>query len=383
MRAADGAVVVVDLAQDPKYNSSRISVDVYNAIQTAGAEYVKPVIFFDNIDLMLMERQLEKEELYMLISQYIDGINAYLNWYHVEDIIYSPDYDFKVHPSINGNVLFGSIKRNFGFTLRDIANKYRASMNRGIENEIRTEKIMSRFLKNLWGDNFCGEDSERCFNRYALDPLYKLLRLHHHATRPELLQFAKEKLGVYLSATEQDLRLDELVFVILSKYMPLAPSLLRMVTDHLPSPITAQPDKAPIVYSGPADDEIMLGIVNADNTSQLVISVVRTFVSTDSRGGQEAVSFGRVFSGVAEGGLKVSFFDPGEFPGDGETGSVSGNMKQVFAIVGRKLVPVDACPAGNVCAFTFGAEVRQYLPQGRGTITTFNIGTAGDFNDFI
>ena len=50
----------------------------------------------------------------------------------------------------------------------------------------------------------------------------------------------------------------------MQKWLPVSDSLLRMVTVHLPSPITAQKYRMEVLYDGPQDDICALGIKNCD-----------------------------------------------------------------------------------------------------------------------
>ena len=51
---------------------------------------------------------------------------------------------------------------------------------------------------------------------------------------------------------------------VMQKWLPVSDSLLRMVTVHLPSPITAQKYRMEVLYDGPQNDICALGIKNCD-----------------------------------------------------------------------------------------------------------------------
>ena len=48
------------------------------------------------------------------------------------------------------------------------------------------------------------------------------------------------------------------------KWLPITDTLLRMITVHLPSPVTAQKYRMELLYEGPHDDPCALGIKNCD-----------------------------------------------------------------------------------------------------------------------
>ena len=48
--------------------------------------------------------------------------------------------------------------------------------------------------------------------------------------------------------------------VMMRKWLPAGEALLQMITIHLPSPITAQKYRVELLYEGPMDDEVAVGI---------------------------------------------------------------------------------------------------------------------------
>lgn len=51
-----------------------------------------------------------------------------------------------------------------------------------------------------------------------------------------------------------------LMKVMMRKWLPAGEALLQMITIHLPSPITAQKYRVELLYEGPMDDEVAVGI---------------------------------------------------------------------------------------------------------------------------
>ncbi len=83
---------------------------------------------------------------------------------------------FQLSPS-KGNVSMGSGLQGWGFNLRQFARMY------ALKFGVREEKMMTR----LWGDNFYdpetsrwsnikGEKGQRGFNKFVLEPLFKVSR---------------------------------------------------------------------------------------------------------------------------------------------------------------------------------------------------------------
>ena len=51
---------------------------------------------------------------------------------------------------------------------------------------------------------------------------------------------------------------------VMKKWLPIGDIVLKMITVHLPSPITAQKYRMELLYEGPHDDPCALGIRNCD-----------------------------------------------------------------------------------------------------------------------
>ena len=48
-------------------------------------------------------------------------------------------------------------------------------------------------------------------------------------------------------------------------WLPAGDALLQMITIHLPSPVTAQKYRMEMLYEGPQDDPVAIGIKNCDS----------------------------------------------------------------------------------------------------------------------
>ena len=51
---------------------------------------------------------------------------------------------------------------------------------------------------------------------------------------------------------------------VMKKWLPIGDTILKMITIHLPSPITAQKYRMELLYKGPHDDLCTLGMKNCD-----------------------------------------------------------------------------------------------------------------------
>ena len=86
-----------------------------------------------------------------------------------------------------------------------------------------------------------------------------------------------EKLNIKLTSEEKELEGKPLLKVTMRKWLPAGEALLQMITIHLPSPVRAQKYRMELLYEGPQDDPVALGIKNCDpqvsDNIQLLIKV--------------------------------------------------------------------------------------------------------------
>ena len=138
------------------------------------------------------------------------------------------------------------------------------------------------------------------------------------------------------------------------RWLPAGDALLQMITIHLPSPITAQRYRMELLYEGPHDDTVAIGVKNCDpsvswegvywrgglglaftHTGTLptpsllspltlphscsmfaqapLMMYVSKMVPTTDKG--RFYAFGRVFSGIVSTGQKVRIMGPNYVPG--------------------------------------------------------------------
>ena len=74
----------------------------------------------------------------------------------------------------------------------------------------------------------------------------------------------REKLGIKLTGDEKDLEGKPLLKTVMRKWLPAGDTMLQMITIHLPSPVVAQKYRMELLYEGPKDDPVALGIKNCD-----------------------------------------------------------------------------------------------------------------------
>ena len=167
-------------------------------------------------------------------------------------------YQLQIEPTL-GNVAFGAGLHGWGFTLRQMAAIY--SRRLGMDE--------SKITKRLWGDHFYNPDTHkwntiggpgyvRAFNKFVLEPLYKVLNAALGNSEDDLGSLL-EKIDVTLSVDELAQTSRERMRAVMRKWLPAGDAMLQMIVVCLPSPVTAQAYRAELLYEGPMDDEAGVG----------------------------------------------------------------------------------------------------------------------------
>lgn len=91
--------------------------------------------------------------------------------------------------------------------------------------------------------------------------------------------------GTFLLPSYQDLEGKPLMKVMMRKWLPAGDALLQMITIHLPSPITAQKYRVELLYEGPMDDDVAVGIRNCNPKVGEEFAWVEEWMATVLTGG--------------------------------------------------------------------------------------------------
>ncbi|CDZ96739.1 eukaryotic translation elongation factor 2 [Phaffia rhodozyma] len=353
LRVTDGALVVVDTIDG-------VCVQTETVLRQALTERIKPVVCINKVDRALLELQVGKEELYQTFSRTIESVNVVISTY-MDPVL----GDVQVHAE-KGTVAFASGLHGWAFTLNTFAGRYAKKFG------VKKEKLLSKF----WGDNYFnpktkkwttkstsedGQELERTFNMFVLDPIYKIFAAVMDYKKEEISPLL-EKLEIKLTSDERELDGKALLKVIMRKFLPAGDVLLEMIVIHLPSPATAQRYRVETLYEGPMDDECAIAIRDCDPKGPLMLYVSK-MVPTSDKG--RFYAFGRVFSGTVRSGPKIRIQGPNYVPGQKSDLYVK-SVQRTVLMMGGKVEPIEDCPCGNIVGLV---GVDQFLLKS-GTLTT-------------
>ncbi|KNC86320.1 elongation factor 2 [Sphaeroforma arctica JP610] len=352
LRVTDGALVVVDCV-------SGVCVQTETVLRQAITERIKPILMMNKMDRALLELQLEPEDMYQTFQRIIENVNVIVATYGDED---GPMGRIMVDPIV-GTVGFGSGLHGWAFTLKQFATTYAAKF------KMEESKLMSRF----WGDNFFnpstkkwkkspGDGYKRGFVQFVLDPIYKVCDAVLK-NKKDVTEKLMNALGVKLTNEEKELEGKPLLKTVFRKWLPAGDALLEMITIHLPSPYTAQAYRTEMLYEGPMDDPIAMGMKACDQNAPLMLYVSK-MVPTADRG--RFYAFGRVFSGTVATGQKVRIQGQNFIPGKKEDLYLKPIQRTVL-MMGRFTEAIEDVPAGNIVGLV---GVDQFIMK-TGSITTY------------
>lgn len=354
LRVTDGALVVVDTVEG-------VCVQTETVLRQALTERIKPVVVINKVDRALLELQVSKEDLYQSFSRTVESVNVVISTYTDKTV-----GDLQVYPE-KGTVAFASGLHGWAFTIRQFATRYAKKF--GVDR--------SKMMERLWGDNYFnaktkkwtkngtheGQELERAFNQFILDPIFKIFAAVMNFKTDEIATLLT-KLDLKLATADKDKEGKQLLKAVMKTFLPAADSLLEMMILHLPSPVTAQRYRVDTLYEGPPDDEAAIGIRECDPKGPLMLYVSK-MVPTSDKG--RFYAFGRVFSGTVRSGLKVRIQGPNYVPGKKDDLFIKAIQRTVL-MMGGKVEPIDDMPAGNIVGLV---GIDQFLLKS-GTLTTID-----------
>lgn len=284
---------------------------------------------------------MDPEEAYSTFRKVIENVNVVLATYSDDDRM----GDVQVYPE-RGTVCFSAGLHGWAFTLATFARMYAAKF--GVDEE--------KMMKRLWGDSFFDRSSnkwyngpkdgaERGFVGFIYKPLNQIIQMAINDQKDKLFPML-DKLNVKLKPDEKELTGKTLMKRILQNWLPAAEALMDMMVYHLPSPRAAQKYRAETLYEGPQDDRYAAAIRACKQDGPLMMYVSKMIPIGDTG---RFIAFGRVFSGIINGGQKVRIMGSNYVHGEKKDLYTKAVQRTVLCM-GRKQEPIESVPCGNTVA---------------------------------
>eukprot|EP00004_Rigifila_ramosa_P025665 TRINITY_DN773_c0_g1_i12.p1 TRINITY_DN773_c0_g1~~TRINITY_DN773_c0_g1_i12.p1 ORF type:complete len:694 (-),score=189.37 TRINITY_DN773_c0_g1_i12:579-2630(-) len=372
LRVTDGAVVVVDCVEGK-------CVQTVTVLRQALGEGVVPVLVLNKIDRAFLELQLDAAAAAERFAATVDDINAVLADGTADAgdataaAAATKEPAGRVLSPAEGTVAFAAAVLGCGFTVGTFARKYAAKF--GVD--------ATRLAARLWGGHYYdraarrwttssvgadGRPLETGFVQYVAGPVAEMMRLCMAGAQSAAAQAALlarlDQQGVRLSSEERALTGKAMLRVCMRRWLPLSDALLEMVVRHLPSPPSAQAQRAAALCAGAATEATAGAIRACDAGGPVVVFVSKMVPQPGSR--SRFVAFGRVFSGTVRAGTVVQVIGA---HGERHSGV---RIRAVLLMMGAGAESLESCPAGNVVGLV---GVDECLRRS-GTLTTVGDGGA-------
>eukprot|EP00727_Mastigamoeba_balamuthi_P009892 m51a1_g5525 hypothetical protein (1034) ;mRNA; f:428118-431927 len=278
VRVTDGALVLVDALEG-------VCVQTQAVLRQAWSEKLGMCLVFTKIDRLILELHMDPYEAYLHLRKLLEQMNALVGMLMSEEAIRegrdartaaaaatgaSDDTDEAAEAvevtedacddtaffsPVRGNVAFASPIDGWAFRIEQFAKIYAAKL--GVKEDI---------LKHtLWGEYYLDGRSKRVFTKpvqrgqqplfvqAVLKPVWEVYT--SAAITPDPERIKKIVAALKINATPKELGSSDpkvVVMAIMSKWVPVAPCVLDMIVDHLPSPLEAQRNRAALLWSSAA-----------------------------------------------------------------------------------------------------------------------------------
>ena len=367
MRAADGVVLVVDALEGVMMNTEKL-------VEMAMRERLPISLVINKVDRLILELKLPPNDAYYKLVHTIEEVNALIRRFWTgssaasHDSISGNDSSLARPPRVSperGNVCFASAVHGFCFSLTSFAKiytDYHYTESRGIEQ--RKALSAKDLAKRLWGDSWLdpetrtfkksqpqpdsqtGRPVARTFVSFILEPLYKIYS-SALGEEPEVLAQTLREIGVSLSKPELHLDPKPLLRLILGRFFGDASGFVDMVSQYVPSPVAAAPQKVAHCYSGNLDEAssaTATAMMRCDPSGPLMLHIVKLFSSPD---GTTFYAFGRIYSGTLRAGERVKILGEAYSIDDEEDMSYA-DATTLSLAQGRYRMDIPEAYAGNL-----------------------------------
>ncbi|KAL8479138.1 hypothetical protein ACS0TY_026115 [Phlomoides rotata] len=396
-RLSDGALVLVDAVEG-------VHIQTHAVLRQAWIEKLTPCLVLNKVDRLICELKLSPMEAYNRLLRIIHEVNGIVSAYKSEKYLSDVDSLLSVAPSGDagddnyefveddeedtfqpqkGNVVFASALDGWGFRICDFAEIYASKLGASA----------ATLQRALWGPRYFipktkmivgkkginnAANAKPMFVQFILDYLWKVFE-----DRGNIEKVIK---SFNLSIPSRELQNKDskaVLQAVMSRWLPLSDTILSMVVECMPDPVTAQTfrisrllPKRDSFDDGDSSDvlseaELVRESVETCNSSPdapCVVFVSKMFAvpmkmlprgeipnnSTDEgETGECFLAFARIFSGVLFAGQRVFVLSALHDPLIMESRQKhvqEAELQSLYLMMGQGLTPVTSVKAGNIVA---------------------------------
>eukprot|EP00743_Colponemidia_sp_Colp-15_P008611 GILK01009370.1.p1 GENE.GILK01009370.1~~GILK01009370.1.p1 ORF type:complete len:1052 (-),score=185.23 GILK01009370.1:177-3332(-) len=402
VRLCDGALVLVDVLEG-------VCTQTRTVLRQAWEEGVKPCLFLNKIDRLILELQLTPHEAYLHMSQIIEQVNAIQSSFLTADLMkgdsdnttvahipaaasasvdsesgeinfenWSFEYSESLeqehifHPA-RGNVVFGCAVDCWAFTLPTFADIYAKKL--GINKQALQQCLWGEFYYNPKTKKVYEKPqgkSKAMFVSFVLENIWQVYSAVVQDPNHDKVQKIVSVLNLDIPTRELNSNgrdPKQLLQALMSRWLPVSSAVLGMVVDLLPNPITAQANRMTklwptqqLAMDNEEMERVRQAVMQCDKseTAPTVIFVSK-MLNVDAMGSDLAgrnartasqesafVGFARIFAGVLRKGASIYVLTPRYNPSNPGRHNVLVHGLTPYLMMGRSLEPLEEVPAGNM-----------------------------------
>ncbi|KAI9565149.1 hypothetical protein GHT06_008924 [Daphnia sinensis] len=245
VRLCDGAIVVVDVVEG-------VCAQTKVVLKQVWLEHIKPVLVLNKIDRLIIEMKMQPLDAYIRMVQLLEQMNAQIAELFTVDVMSKKENNTDSSSGLEeaddsniyftpeqGNVVFASAADGWGFSLQDFARMFSSKLG------LREEELQ----RSLWGDYYFNTKTKAIAagaQEKAKKPLFVQVVLENLWSVYDSVAIRKDKImtekivqNLQLQINPRDLKHSDhkvQIHAILSKWLPLSDTVLRMVCEKLPCP---------------------------------------------------------------------------------------------------------------------------------------------------
>eukprot|EP00873_Tetraselmis_striata_P038957 jgi/Tetstr1/459221/TSEL_000031.t1 len=401
-RLSDGALVVVDCVEG-------VCIQTHAVLRQAFQERIHPVLVLNKIDRLILEQQLTPSEAYEHLTRIVSDVNRVVSGFESEHHMSEVDAILSLAQESakkelgdeeaataaegitfapeKGNVAFASAFDGWAFRIDQFAALIAGKL--GAKPEALRRALWGEYYfqakeKKVTRKKPVAGKGQPMFVQFVLEPLwraYGVLGSGREEAQATLAQMVKS-LGL-TSVTDKDLRHSDVKYAlkaVLRAWLPLSEAILGMVTEQLPSPPAAAPERlARLLPAQPDLSELppadagrvramvrrvsaSVGCCGSGDDAPVVVYVSKMIsvpATTLPRNPGDPLpdtkevflAFGRVFSGRVREGQRLHVLSSAYTPArPGDVQRRTGTVRAVYLMMGTGLERLASVPAGNVLA---------------------------------
>ncbi|KAF1743925.1 hypothetical protein MXB_3307, partial [Myxobolus squamalis] len=364
LKMMDSALLVIDCTKNLALSFPKI-------LTQALVQRLRPIFFFNKLDLAIFDSKFCSERLYEQIEKNINEINDIISSILGTD---SPMGNIFADP-LDDTVVFGSALLNWAFNISTMSRICAEYLSTPDQTQEQLKESIFFLSQRLWGNWFFNSKTKiwstekkkgfkRAFSVLIIERLKKVEKLFKGKNLDKCLHNRKK---CFMNADRLNeiymfLKSGEQLMNLISNLIPLEEILLPIFVQKLPNPCKAQKYRMNILYDGLRDDEAILALQNCDHDGPLIMCVTKLMLGSDKK---TFYAYGRVFSGKAEKNTRVKMIS--DAPTCGTACSECTEMLENVCIkINGEYVTVLDVPCGNFC---FLADIDKYIFRSA-TITT-------------